>query len=336
MFLDSIKSHKPQKTNDKSRVYILLTPSECGGLPLGVILTSTNNKNALSNGFEILKDMLGEKIFGGKPNGPKIFITDDNEVEIEAVKTSFTESENLLCIYHVLRSIFKWLVKVKNAIEKSKQQLFFQEFRSIMFAKTKTECLDRYNTAKSSAGLYPSYLSILNDYWDRRHLWALSYRSYFLSEASLRLLKEQIFERVKSFNIIQTLDFIITKFMVYYETKLLDAAEKNEINYFVDKDHPLPPPEIVERTQNLGDKLFLVPCDKQENLFYVVNTEILSCSCTNSTNGELCKHVEWLLASEPTIAKESIANNSMRKIFYYIATGEEVSDDWLDSKSKLI
>lgn len=270
--------------------------------------------------------MLGEKLFRGKTAGPKIFITDDNVIERDAVKKSFPNSINLLCIYHVLQSIFRWLVKTKNFISETERQVFFQDFREVMFAKTKEECVEKYERARLNAEHCPNYLKLLEEYWGGKNLWALSHRSCFLSEAALRLLKEQIFERIKSFNMLQIVDFVLTKFMMYYEKKLLDAANKNLINYFRDTEHDSPPEHVSKRIQNLGNKLYLVPSETQENLFFIVNTDILSCSCLCDN----CKHIEWSLAIQPTEDTITIGDEAIRRIFYLVALGVEPPSDWLE------
>jgi uncharacterized protein (DUF2164 family) len=44
------------------------------------------------------------------------------------------------------------------------------------------------------------------------------------AEAAVRVLKDKVFERVKAFNLMQMVDFILTRLEGYYERKLLDAA----------------------------------------------------------------------------------------------------------------
>lgn len=40
----------------------------------------------------------------------------------------------------------------------------------------------------------------------------------------MRILKDKVFERVKAFNLVQMVDFVLTRLESYYERRLLDAA----------------------------------------------------------------------------------------------------------------
>lgn len=81
VFMDSTGS----LDHDGSRFFVLLTHSECQGLPLGIIVTSSESCDVIEVGFQLLKDIVGESIFGGNINGPGIFfLTDDSQSEQNA------------------------------------------------------------------------------------------------------------------------------------------------------------------------------------------------------------------------------------------------------------
>lgn len=79
---------------------------------------------------------------------------------------------------------------------------------------------------------------IFSRYWERRVEWALCYRQEALvrnnqtnniAEAAMKVLKDKVFERVKAFNLVQMVDFVLTRLEGYYERKLLDAAHNRSI-----------------------------------------------------------------------------------------------------------
>ncbi|XP_064648753.1 uncharacterized protein LOC135500965 [Lineus longissimus] len=63
------------------------------------------------------------------------------------------------------------------------------------------------------------------DTYDRRHAWAVSLREELpirgdntnnYVEAAMRILKDKVFNGVKAFNVVQLLDFMLTRFEAYY------------------------------------------------------------------------------------------------------------------------
>ncbi|KAJ8980957.1 hypothetical protein NQ317_001221 [Molorchus minor] len=104
--------------HDGSRIFVLLTHSEVGGLPLGVIITSS--ERVIQKGQKFALQM----------------------IQIQsAIKTVWTNSKCLLCIFHLLQSIWRWLLKGKNNISKDKQYIFQNHF---IYSKTEKECNDNY------------------------------------------------------------------------------------------------------------------------------------------------------------------------------------------------
>ncbi|XP_046981230.1 uncharacterized protein LOC124549906 [Schistocerca americana] len=117
VFMDSTGS----LDHDSSRVFVLLTHSECGRLPLGVLIMSSESCGVIEMGLELLKEIVGENIFGGNINGPSVFLTDDSQSEQNAIRRCFPNTKTLLCIFHVLQAVWRWLLKAKNAIPQQKQ-----------------------------------------------------------------------------------------------------------------------------------------------------------------------------------------------------------------------
>jgi hypothetical protein len=64
-------------------------------------------------------------------------------------------------------------------------------------------------------------------------MWAICYRKDLplrgnntnnYAEAAMIILKDQIFERVRAYNIAQLLDFLLTRMTSYYERRMTDLA----------------------------------------------------------------------------------------------------------------
>ena len=64
------------------KLYMFLSNSCCGGLPVGCIITTSECEDNLNSGLEIYKTFLNDKSFGGQGiAGPKIIMTDDSKSE---------------------------------------------------------------------------------------------------------------------------------------------------------------------------------------------------------------------------------------------------------------
>lgn len=319
--------------HEGSKVFLLMTHSQCGGLPLGIIITSSENAQNISLGFKMLKKMLGDSIFNGKPAGPQVFMTDDCEAEQIAIRSVWQNSKCLLCIFHVLQAVHRWLVAAKNGIPKDSAMEFFQQFRSIMYAATTTECEQKYNLAIEAGRSFPNYVRYLQTYWQKKDMWALSYRSSLLirgnntnniTEAAMRLLKDKIF------NLVQLVDFLLSKFVDYYKRRLLDAAHNRSIKNKMFQTIPLPSTDVIQNIHKLNENMYLVPSENTAKLHYIVYTDVLICTCFHGNTGTMCKHINWvhmLYYSEAYY--KHIDNMETRSTFFRIATGQAPDAQWL-------
>lgn len=50
---------------------------------------------------------LVKKLF--KDSAPAVFVTDDSEAEQEALRKVFPLSKRLLCVFHILQALWRWL-----------------------------------------------------------------------------------------------------------------------------------------------------------------------------------------------------------------------------------
>ena len=82
---------------ENCRVFLLLTHTCAGGLPLGIIICQSEDEDTIFQGLEHLKQLVGEHAFAGRGQaGPQSFITDDCKAEQGALKRSFPGSNLLL------------------------------------------------------------------------------------------------------------------------------------------------------------------------------------------------------------------------------------------------
>lgn len=92
------------------RVFLMMTHSAAGRLPLGVLITSSESENILTHGFQLLKDLFPPSAFFGRHEKvPKIIMTDDAEAERKALHNEYQESTLLLSSFHILQAIWRFL-----------------------------------------------------------------------------------------------------------------------------------------------------------------------------------------------------------------------------------
>ncbi|XP_023311650.1 uncharacterized protein LOC111692125 isoform X2 [Anoplophora glabripennis] len=325
---------------DGSRIFVMLTHSECGALPLGLIITTSECVDAIKSGFNIIKELVGEPIFGGHEEGPAVFMTDDSQSEQKAIGDTWPGSKRMLCIFHVLQAVFRWLSKSKNGIPRDEQTSIYRDFQNILYANSLEEATAKYAIAVKNAKLFPKYINYLNNYWwPKRECWVKAYRRGVLmknnhtnnySESTIRQIKDKIFSRIKAFNLMQMVDFMLTKFEDYTERKLLDATSNRSSKNLLDKDIKMPPLDLIKLIKKLNENIVAVPSETKPNLLYLVNTEVLICSCTVGSTGAICKHIHWanaLFCTDKYINK--IDNLKIKENLYLVATGQPSKGEWL-------
>ena len=208
-----------------SPTFIISTSSSAGGIPLGVVITSGESELILEEAFSFLKKVLPQNAFYGRgEKGPQLFITDDSSAERSAIRATWPDSTLLLCVFHYLQSWWSWLWDSKQCIHKDDKQPIIDLVKKMVFAGTESELQMQYlhltdTSANSYTTKYPQILPRLQQFWERRTEWALSYRldrptrgnfTNNYAEAGIRVLKEIIFGRVKAYNLVQMFEFIVS------------------------------------------------------------------------------------------------------------------------------
>lgn len=87
------------------RVFLLLTHSPAGALPLGVLITSSESESTLVSAFKLLHSILPQRAFFDAINGPAIIMTDDCIALRLALHEVYPNAVLLLCIFHLLQAM---------------------------------------------------------------------------------------------------------------------------------------------------------------------------------------------------------------------------------------
>ncbi len=160
-------------------VTFLLAPCSAGAVPVGIIISRGQGEEAYTQGFTLLRECLHQSGFN-LSGSPKLFLTDNSEAEIKALKKTWPQSNNLLCIFHVGQAVWRWLWDGKNAIPKEHRRQLMSLFQSILYAFNEEAATAAYLNATGYVGTFlPTYLSwntYISKYWAFKELWCLAFR----------------------------------------------------------------------------------------------------------------------------------------------------------------
>lgn len=279
--------------SEQHSITFVMAPCAAGAVPLGVIITRGQTYKAYSKGFQLLQDIISNNFH------PKIFLTDNSEAEISAIKSVFPHSITLLCIFHVLQAVWRWLWDSKHAIDKEHRQELMKNFRAILYSRTPVDAEQALLNCISSCK-YENWIKYVQSQWNFKEKWCLAWRNedsrgHYTNnfcEVSIRLFKDNVLCRVKAYNVVALVDVVSTVLEDFYKRKLREFANSRSSNaryYFLNimqKTNYLQKSDIIY----LNENNYVVPSEKNKDMDYIVNVENGCCSCFQGLNGMFCKH----------------------------------------------
>ena len=99
-----------------------------------------------------------------------------------------------------------------------------QIMRNIVYAKTEEILIININSYLKQdqiSKLYINFIKHVDTYWERRQEWAICYRDSTstrgintnnYAEAGIRILKDIVFQRIRTYNLVQVFEFITVTF----------------------------------------------------------------------------------------------------------------------------
>lgn len=279
-------------------VTFLLTPCAAGAAPLGILITEGQSKDIYSEAFSLFKEKF--PIAFNNKGHPTLFMTDHSLAEMDAIAEVWPESKHLLCIFHVLQAVWRWLWDGKNVIHHSDRIQLMKSFQEILYSSSINDMEATYAESLKFGETYPQWRKYMEYYYSFKELWCLCYRNFQvrenhtnnLSEASIRVFKDIVLSRLKAHNIISLIDFSCTILEKMYVGKFRQFSNFRSRKPFLFFKSCLKKCSYLtkDKITQLDKFIFCVPSEKNENSFYVVNTEIGSCTCAAGKFGKFCKH----------------------------------------------
>ena len=321
-----------------TRVFLLLTHSAAGGLPLGVLLVSNEQCSTVTSALRLYMTLLDDDCFGGRGSGgPVIFMTDDSAAERNAIQTVFPDATLLLCAFHILQAFWRFLWDNKTGVKKEARQQLFTLLKSMLYATTEEQLDALFTSATYNTTLinHPKVLSHLQSLYSRRLEWALCCRADLpvrgnhtnnFCESAMRVMKDKVLQRTKAFNVQQLIDFVVTRLESHYQRRLIDAANNrldvNQRSRLV-CGHSKNSIDSTTIRKVDGD-LYEVPSEKSAGVVYLVDMSVGCCGCPVGNTGGPCKHQSAVVLAFklPSWNFLPVADDEMRKLLYIVATGD--------------
>lgn len=112
------------------KVFIICTHSVVGALPLGIIVTSDETTDTLAKAFSMYQSCLPSYAFyGNGNNGPAVFMTDNCPELRDALRSVWPSTTLLLCLFHILQQVWRWVCDKKNKINIDDRQSLMNSFK---------------------------------------------------------------------------------------------------------------------------------------------------------------------------------------------------------------
>ena len=336
-------------------MFLFVTHSVLGALPLGILVTSDEKTQTLTDGFNILKDCFPENSFNFK-GCPEVMMTDNCSELHDALRNVWPEAKLILCVFHLLQQVWRWLNEKKHGIQVIDRAPLLSLFKQVVYAESVQEMEEKYELLLSdkSAKKYAKFVSYVGSVYETKHTWAICYRQPFLLrgsntnnyvEAQFGVLKDGILRRYKEYNINALLQKLLVDFNNHYKDKLLSVAsgsfdgiysrrylgkkrgkkdnKKDGVSFRVptlDEQN-----KALEGIIALENNVFVVPSlSGDQTLNYLVDMTAGVCSCKTGSDGSPCKHQYILWANGRSNCGNflPIFNKEERQKYANIALGE--------------
>jgi len=338
------------------RVFVMVTHSFVGALPLGIVVTSDETTDTLTRALEMFSSSLPDFAFYGKGalNGPGVIMTDNCDELKDALHATWPRSRLLLCIFHLMQQVWRWLFDKKHGILQADRPAIMMKFRKIVYSDIEEQTDEFFNDLlEDCRDVYPKLKSYLITLFEIKERWCMCFRNNLMLrgnntnnyvEAQFLVLKDNILNRTKEVNINGLLEKLTKDFNNHYKLKLLSVANGRfdgiYSRRFMGKSKgsegvgfKLPSESVLvtlsAKIVHSNTSIFFVPSFTDPSIQYCVDTELGICECHVGKDGSPCKHqyIAWRKFGKasnfiPYLSAEK------RKECSYIAIGETLPDSY--------
>ena len=326
---------------DKNRLYFFITPTAAGGVPLAAVVSDTEKKIVFDEALNKLKEIV-PNFSSLKQKGPQVFMTDNDLKERDCLKKHFPNSRLLLCQFHVLKAVWAWLLKQSHSIHVNDRQQTYFLFKKVLYSNTESTFFknNEFLLGNETVKKYNSFIEYYKKLLLQKEDWGTCFRSNLLIrgtnttnyvEVMFRILKECILKRVMAFNLSQFIDFILTRFEMYFQKRLIDFCHGRYNNYSIQNMKERKIKEFVVEQQAADSDTFKLYDSVKKEHFLVDLTNGL-CSCFYGRTGKVCEHSAFLLKElyDKVKSKFNYSSVELKRTMFYVANGTLPPTNWFD------
>lgn len=312
-------------------VYVIMAYSFTEGLPLGLMITTSDAEEVLTAGFKLLADILPEKGFGtfGR-QGPEVFLTANNDALQNSLKAVYPDSAVLFCAYNMSHELWCWLWNPENMIEEQDRPVLFSLAYKIMQSKNAEEFNSLSNAIANNLTVqkyenFKIHFDGIKRWSDR---WAVCFKNEMFDkdkeisaiEMASHVLKDKVF-LTKAYNILQLLKYYTDTMETYYRQKIIHCINDNLESFILSAF----PKEMKETSQLVVKPTpygqYEVKNVKKDKSYYV-DMNICVCSCELGLRGARCKHLFAVCVAKKVDFVSSVPNDEIiKRELFWIATG---------------
>ncbi|XP_011609921.2 uncharacterized protein isoform X2 [Takifugu rubripes] len=319
-------------------LFLLLTHSSVGTLPLGAFITTSATQATFSAAMQLLHTVFPPERFFGHPDGPLVVMTDDSTLLRQALHEAFPKATLLFSVLHLLRAMWRWLWSSPNEIPKHHRSRLLNSFRILLRASTPVALMEAYSRLMEDpvSTQCPNFVLHLQEVFEKRGEWAICLQEQLSAvrntvnsceESVTRRIKDKLFYRLKSHNLTQLVKFVVTKMEAHYIHRLTDAAN----NRLQTAQKTMKGKELDKQTILQEDEdSYTVTSASNTAVSYHVDMSISCCTCPAGVMGGHCKHQSAVSRTFGHAIEDGLLLGlppEARKLYYQIATGVDMEAD---------
>jgi len=177
----------------------------------------------------------------------------------------------------------------------------------IMYSRTTEELEESILNFKDETS-HEGYKKRVEEFLNRKQEWVSLFRDNLLmrghhtnnfSEAFIRILKDVILQRVKAYNLVALINYIVTVWENYMKTRILRVAYNRDSRPILVYESLMRKMdlELVKRIEKVDEHTYMVPSAQTSELMYEVNRSFGVCNCKAGCTGAFCKHQALLFSA---------------------------------------
>ena len=284
-------------------VTLFVVATSIGALPIGITITGSKSEATYTSAFKLLESLSVEIDEASKLN-PSIGMTDHDDALRNAIQNVWPSVTLLLCLFHVLQAVWRFLISKPSGLTKDSRQEFFAKFKKCVYC----DCSDMGQQLKADffglSSMNDNCKRYFNTLWSCSNDWIKAYRSNITTrghdtnnycEISVRLFKEDVMHRVKARSLGQLLTILTVDVDNFYSSSLLDASHsrKNLSHLYFKSSKAFQKANDIPEScfTNIHENQYHCTSQKTADITYAVDMTSQTCTCTQGLTGKVCKHL---------------------------------------------